>query len=117
MGKYDDSTPMGQKCSTTARHLREIAHFRRRLKAEMRVAEKRLKREPEEAEGSGVVMVKLLPLYLKLVSLEQELLDKQRGRKDGQRNGGEAMGKLTDEDWEILAQAVKSRKNSGDDGS
>lgn len=111
MTKHDDSPPVGQKCSTTARHLQDMAYFRRKLKTEMREAERYKRHKGEGADGA---IVKLLPLYLKLVAMEQELLARSAtylnatDEADGEWNGGKSG--LDEDDWEILAYALQSRK-------
>lgn len=113
MKKPEDSPVVGHKCCTTTRHLKDMAFFRRKLKAEMRLAERQKRGKGESGEGA---IAKLLPLYLKLVVLEQELLTrKESGRKDASKEGAQAShATLSDEDWEILALAVDARKSGAE---
>lgn len=107
--KRRDSTPVGQKCSThaittTERHLKELAQFRRKLKAEMRRLEKR-----EGVEGG---IIRNLPIYLKVLTMEQELMGRQMPRSKEEGASPQRNVPLSEEEWEMLAQAVEARRKA-----
>ncbi|MBM3618423.1 MAG: hypothetical protein FJX23_07765 [Alphaproteobacteria bacterium] len=57
-------------------------------------------------------IIRNLPIYLKVLTMEQELMGRQMPRSKEESAAVQRNVPLTEEEWDMLAQAVEARRNA-----
>lgn len=97
------------RCRRTAKHLGELSRLRCRLGRCIDDAEKR-----SGGEGlAGAMALKLIPVLLKVIELEQQMLtrdDARQAKRAALLDSESVRMELTDTDWKLIADAVDQRR-------